>query len=354
MLAEVLYCSRVSQIEPDATARQMASQGEKKQRVTICVGDIHGHHGRLLRLWRNLETRVTPALFETCTVIFLGDYNDRGPDSRKVYDWLVGLDARHPRQKHVYLAGNHDFSFAAHIGALPRATPLPEGFRWSDTWQEMLAAEDREGWWAGEGVEDVHVQGRRWGGRIKEVISAKGRPYLGSTYDAAPTFASYGVQHGDRAGLIAAVPESHKEFLRNLSFIYEQEEEEVQGEGEEAYSKLIAVHAGLEKDLPLEPQLATLRNREVTHDRLEALSGRRNVLDIPPELEEKGTLLVSGHHGILSIKPRRLIIDESGGVDDRPIAAIILPSREIVRDTDKLEEAFNAPDAEQKGAVALA
>jgi hypothetical protein len=32
----------------------------------------------------------------------------------------------------------------------------------------------------------------------------------------------------------------------------------------------------------------------------------------------------------------RLIIDEGGGFPDKPVAAIVLPSKKIIRDTDNL------------------
>jgi hypothetical protein len=56
------------------------------------------------------------------------------------------------------------------------------------------------------------------------------------------------------------------------------------------------------------------------------------------ELAAQKVLVVSGHHGKLHFESDRLIIDESGGFDDRPIAAMILPARELVRDTDSLSE----------------
>jgi hypothetical protein len=46
--------------------------------------------------------------------------------------------------------------------------------------------------------------------------------------------------------------------------------------------------------------------------------------------------VVSGHHGKLHVEGLRLIIDESGGVEEKPMAAIVLPSMKIVRDTDVL------------------
>lgn len=45
---------------------------------------------------------------------------------------------------------------------------------------------------------------------------------------------------------------------------------------------------------------------------------------------------MSGHHGKLHMDGLRLIIDEGGGLEKNPVAAIILPSLTIVRDTDIL------------------
>lgn len=159
-----------------------------------------------------------------------------------------------------------------------------------------------------------------------------------STFDSQTTFHSYGVEHGDREGLVAAVPESHKEFLRNkVVFIHEQRGVDT-GDPATSYDSLLAVHAGLEKDKELDSQLLILRNRDVTLGRHESLSGRKNVWENHPDLVAKGTLLVSGHHGRLHIEKNRLIIDESGGVEGRPIAAVILPDRIIVRHTDSFSD----------------
>lgn len=54
------------------------------------------------------------------------------------------------------------------------------------------------------------------------------------------------------------------------------------------------------------------------------------------ELIEKPVIVVSGHHGKLHIDGLRLIIDESGGMENNPVAAIVLPSMKIVRDIDNL------------------
>ena len=65
-------------------------------------------------------------------------------------------------QSHAFIAGNHDIGMSAFLGTLP---PGPQGFRLGTTWHQQLelAPEDelREGWWEGEGMEDMHLQGRR-------------------------------------------------------------------------------------------------------------------------------------------------------------------------------------------------
>lgn len=59
-------------------------------------------------------------------------------------------------------------------------------------------------------------------------------------------------------------------------------------------------------------------------------------LDILQELTKTPTVIVSGHHGKLNIEGLRLIIDEGGGMEKNPVAAVVLPSMKIVRDTDML------------------
>ncbi|HEX8653368.1 MAG TPA: metallophosphoesterase [Pyrinomonadaceae bacterium] len=44
---------------------------------TIAIGDIHGDLAHALTLWERL-----PVLTASDTIVFLGDYVDRGPDSR--------------------------------------------------------------------------------------------------------------------------------------------------------------------------------------------------------------------------------------------------------------------------------
>lgn len=64
------------------------------------IGDIHGCLEPLHRLIAQLR------LSEADEVVFLGDYVDRGPDSKGVIDYLLTL-----RGRYIFLMGNHERMF---------------------------------------------------------------------------------------------------------------------------------------------------------------------------------------------------------------------------------------------------
>lgn len=182
----------------------------------------------------------------------------------------------------------------------------------------------------------MHLQGRRWGGVIKEKWnSKKNMPYKGSIYDAGPTFESYGVPHGS-SDLVKAVPDHHKMFLRNLAWVHEEDDVWIDHLERRIRCKLIAVHAGFGKSKNIDEQLNLLKAKDTSIPKVENLSGRRDVWDIPEELRSEPIIVVSGHHGKLHIDGLRLVIDEGGGIEQNPLAAIILPSMKIVRDIDSM------------------
>jgi len=77
-------------------------------RLVYAVGDIHGHTDALRPLLRELAddlARSRPA--ERPLLVFLGDYVDRGPDSRGVIDTILALEADGPFEV-VCLKGNHE------------------------------------------------------------------------------------------------------------------------------------------------------------------------------------------------------------------------------------------------------
>jgi serine/threonine protein phosphatase 1 len=69
------------------------------------IGDIHGRLDLLMRLSNRLGEDMTANPCENVTIVLLGDYVDRGPDSAGVIDWIMdgGLPA-----PYLALRGNHE------------------------------------------------------------------------------------------------------------------------------------------------------------------------------------------------------------------------------------------------------
>ncbi|WP_417908764.1 metallophosphoesterase [Candidatus Electronema sp. PJ] len=67
--------------------------------ATCVIGDIHGCSQSLAALLPLIETRAQ-------SFVFLGDYIDRGPDSKGVIELLLAFRKRHPRT--ITLLGNHE------------------------------------------------------------------------------------------------------------------------------------------------------------------------------------------------------------------------------------------------------
>ena len=70
------------------------------------VGDIHGDLGAV-------EALINRALDYTDTVVFVGDYINRGPYSAQVIDFLISLG--HMNESIEFLAGNHEREFLEYI-----------------------------------------------------------------------------------------------------------------------------------------------------------------------------------------------------------------------------------------------
>jgi serine/threonine protein phosphatase 1 len=69
---------------------------------TFAIGDIHGETTHLFKLLSCL-----PTLDEKDTLVFLGDYLDRGPNSKDVIDYVRTFHTR-TKAKVVALRGNHE------------------------------------------------------------------------------------------------------------------------------------------------------------------------------------------------------------------------------------------------------
>ncbi len=69
---------------------------------TLAIGDIHGCLAPLRLLWRSVDAQPEDR------IVFIGDYIDRGPDSRGVIDFLIDLQ---PGFDITFLTGNHEEKF---------------------------------------------------------------------------------------------------------------------------------------------------------------------------------------------------------------------------------------------------
>lgn len=81
------------------------------------VGDIHGQLDMLLEVLELIEDDGGPE----ASIVFLGDYTDRGPDSCGVLDLLIqGRDAG---RNWIFLKGNHDRMFEWFLQTPSRVDP---------------------------------------------------------------------------------------------------------------------------------------------------------------------------------------------------------------------------------------
>jgi serine/threonine protein phosphatase 1 len=86
-----------------------ASAGPDDTDQLFVVGDVHGCATELEVLVRGLP------LGPGDTIVFLGDYVDRGRDSAAVVDFVLGLARGGPAQT-ICLKGNHEDMFLAFLG----------------------------------------------------------------------------------------------------------------------------------------------------------------------------------------------------------------------------------------------
>lgn len=77
-----------------------------KGSVVYAVGDIHGRADLLERLLADIHTDAASRPQPRKVLVCLGDYVDRGPESRRVVDLLIG--ARERGVEAIFLKGNHE------------------------------------------------------------------------------------------------------------------------------------------------------------------------------------------------------------------------------------------------------
>lgn len=160
--------------------------------MIYAIGDIHGQSAMLDRALALIEADGGPG----ARIVFLGDYTDRGPDSRAVVQTLV--DGVAAGRNWVVLRGNHDRMFTRFVRS---------------------------------GIEtDARI--------------ASGKGWLHPALGGPMTLASYGVDTGGRgllAAARAAVPEAHLAFLESRPLWHLEQD-------------LFFVHAGIRPGVPIPQQ----------------------------------------------------------------------------------------------------
>jgi len=163
------------------------------------IGDVHGRLDLLAAMHRRIEAEIERDQPADWRVIHLGDYGDRGPDSKGVLDFLIEAQKRDPR--HLMLAGNHDLGFL-----------------------DFLKAPDADGLFIRYGgLQTAQSYGVTIGG---------GSAWFGKAEAA--------LRQG-HAALVEAVPQSHVDFLRSLPFSL-------------VFADFFFCHAGIRPGIPLDQQ----------------------------------------------------------------------------------------------------
>ena len=86
----------------------------------FAIGDIHGSIDRLQDLMQKI-----PIDFANDTLLFIGDYIDRGPGSVEVVEYLMALKKRVPEI--ILLKGNHEDMLEKYLDGTDRFTYLLNG-----------------------------------------------------------------------------------------------------------------------------------------------------------------------------------------------------------------------------------
>jgi serine/threonine protein phosphatase 1 len=89
------------------------AQGPAGMRI-YAVGDIHGRLDLLEAMHSRIAEDIASNPPDDWRIVYLGDYGDRGPDTRGVIDHLVRQTTDEPRI--VTIRGNHDQSFLDFLG----------------------------------------------------------------------------------------------------------------------------------------------------------------------------------------------------------------------------------------------
>jgi diadenosine tetraphosphatase ApaH/serine/threonine PP2A family protein phosphatase len=102
----------------------------------IVVGDLHGDLDSLITILQKSQFTQKIAQSKDATLIFLGDYGDRGPYSAEVYYTILKLKLAYPEQV-ILLRGNHEGP--EDLTASPHDLPIQFQARFKDKGPEAYS-----------------------------------------------------------------------------------------------------------------------------------------------------------------------------------------------------------------------
>lgn len=158
------------------------------------IGDVHGRLDLLRAMHGKIAAEMARDRVADWRIVHLGDYVDRGPDSRGVVRFLIDAAAADPRN--LALAGNHDVGFLDFL-----ETPLIDG-----------------------------------------LFAHNGGAQTALSYGVRLDLSSMAAVRPGHAALVEAVPREHLAFLRGLAL-------------SAAFGDFFFCHAGVRPGVPLDRQV---------------------------------------------------------------------------------------------------
>lgn len=248
------------------------------------IGDIHGQKDML----DSALSLIAADGGVDSHIVFLGDYVDRGPDSRGVIDTLIaGKDAGLPW---TFLAGNHDRMFTRFIREGRQHDPrVKSGLNWLNP--RLGGAQTLQSYGVrGEMHFADHTQGD-----LEKLVHCEAE--AGWITPAALIAAAQ-----------SSIPETHLTFLENLPLWHSVED-------------LLCVHAGLRPGIPLHAQ-----------DPEDLIWIREGFLDSDHDF---GPLVVHGHTALDHPLHFGTRVDLDGGAGyGRPLVPAVFEGRDCWTLTD--------------------
>lgn len=156
------------------------------------IGDIHGCRALLVEMHERIDTEIARDRPPDWRIVHVGDYCDRGPDTKGVLDFLIARMAADGRV--TCLRGNHDEGFLSFLTARPGAG----------------------------------------------IFINNGGETTAASYGVEADFSPLAIER-TRAALAAAVPDAHLRFLATLPY-------------SASFGDFFLCHAGIRPGVPLEQQ----------------------------------------------------------------------------------------------------